>query len=147
MAWSDLAALLCANIRDNYEKNRLLHIIREHNRLNGFRFVVIEFSLVTLAAIFISVGGLLHRNWPMAFIGAGIAANAMAVIAIAVAQIRDHEQGDGLLKFRSAQFRADIRSQHPKLSTHTVVLVVSVLMPFLLAVLLYVQRFQASSKL
>ena len=121
-------------------ENTLLQMIREHNRLNGFRFVIIELFVVALAALFISVSGVLHGRWPVALIGTGIAANAVAVIAIAVAQMRDHEQSEGLLKLRSSQFRADIGQKYPKLSSHTVVLLVSILIPFLLVALLYVQR-------
>ena len=132
-------------MRQGYE-NTLLHMIREHNRLNGFRFVIIEFCLVTLAALFISVSGILHGEWPVALIGTGIAANAVAVIAIAVAQIRDHEQSEGLRKLRSSQFRADIGQKYPKLSSHTVVLLVSILIPLLLVALLHVQRLRPLPK-
>jgi len=127
-------------------ENTLLHMIREHNRLNGFRFVIIEFSVVNLAALFISVGGILNGKWPVALIGAGIAANAVAVIAIAVAQIRDREQSEGLLKLRSSQFRADIGQKYPKLSSHTILLLVSILVPLLLVALLYVQRLRRLPK-
>jgi hypothetical protein len=75
-------------------ENRLRQIIREHNQLNGFRFVIAEFCLVALAAIFISASGFLHSKWLLAFMGLGIAVNAGAVIAIAVAQIRNHEPSE-----------------------------------------------------
>jgi sugar phosphate permease len=126
-------------MRDGHE-NTLLQMIREHNALNGFSFVIAEFSVVALAALFICASGILHGRWPVAFAGAGIAANAIAVIAIAVIRIRNREQSQGLLKFRSAQFRADIGQKHPKLSSHTTVLLVSILIPLLLVALLYVQR-------
>lgn len=111
-------------------ENTLRQIVREHNQLNGFRFVIAEFSVVALAALFISAGGVLHANWLTTFAGVGIAVNALAVIAIAVAQIRNHEPSEGLLKFRSAQFRASIAQKHPDLSSHTTVLFVCILIPF-----------------
>jgi hypothetical protein len=132
-------------MRERFEKT-LLQMIRDHNRLNGFRFVIIEFSLVTLAVLFISLGGVLHGEWPVALIGAGIAANAAAVIAIAVAQIRDHEESEGLLKLRLSQYRADIGRKYPHLSSHTVIFLVSILIPLLLVALLYVQRLRPLPK-
>jgi hypothetical protein len=120
-------------------ENTLRQIVREHNQLNGFRFVIAEFSLVALAAIFISASGFLHSKWLVALMGLGIAVNAVAVIAIAVAQIRNHEPSAGLLKFRSAEFRASVAQKHPDLSSHTMVLFVSILVPFLLVALLGVQ--------
>jgi hypothetical protein len=120
-------------------ENTLRQIIREHNQLNGFRFVIVEFFVVALAALFISVSGILRSKLLVALIGLGIAANAFVVIAIAIAQIRNHESSEGLLKFRSAQFRARIAQKHPNLSSHTTVLFVSILVPFLLVALLGMQ--------
>ena len=56
---------------------------------------------------------------------AGIAANAVAVIA--VAQIHNHDDNEGLLKIRSSQFRARVSQEHPKPATHTLIVLVSVL--------------------
>jgi len=57
----------------------------------------------------------------------------------AAAQIRDHEQSEGLLKVRSPEFRAMLRQNNPNLSTHTLIVFVSTLLPFLLVVLLILQ--------
>jgi len=120
-------------------KNSVAAMVREHNRLNGFGFVIAEFLLVILAALFISASGLLHNRILLAMTGVGIAANAGAVIVIAAAQIRDHEQSEGLLKVRSPEFRAMLRQNNPNLSTHTLIVFVSTLLPFLLVVLLILQ--------
>jgi len=120
-------------------KNSVAARVREHNRLNGFGFVIAEFLLVILAALFISASGLLHNRVLLAMTGVGIAANAGAVIVIAAAQTRDHEQSEGLLKVRSPEFRAMLRQNNPNLSTHTLIVFVSTLLPFLLVVLLILQ--------
>ena len=120
-------------------KNSVAARVREHNRLNGFVFVIAEFLLVILAALFISASGLLHNRILLAMTGVGIAANAGAVIVIAAAQIRAHEQSEGLLKVRSPEFRAMLRQNNPNLSTHTLIVFVSTLLPFLLVVLLILQ--------
>lgn len=124
----------------------LLYILREHNSLNGLRFVVIEFFLVAATALFISLSGILHGRALVGIIGAGIAANAVAVIAIAVVQIYNHDKDEGFLKIRSPQFRAHVRQEHPKLGAHTLIVLVSVLTPLLLVALLCLQRIRASTK-
>ena len=121
-------------------KSTLLAMLREHDGLNGLRFVVVEFVLVTVASLLISLSGILHDRILAAIFGIGIAANAVAVIAIAVAQIRNHDENEGLLKLHSIQFRVRVSQEHPKLGTHTLIVLVSVLMPFLLVALLYLRR-------
>jgi hypothetical protein len=122
------------------EKKTVAYMVREHNSLNGFRLVIIEFLLVVLAAGLISLGGILHGRLLIAVSAAGIVLNAAAVIAIARAQMRHGEPSYGILKFRSLQFRAQVGPDHPRLTTHTLVVFGSVLIPFLLVALLYLQR-------
>jgi len=43
-------------------KNSVAARVREHKRLSGFGFVIAEFLLVILAALFISASGLLHNR-------------------------------------------------------------------------------------
>jgi hypothetical protein len=94
---------------------RLLYIIREHNSLNGLRFVVFEFFLVVLAALWISSSGMIHGRLLMSIVGIGISVNALAVIGIAAVQIRNHDKNEGFLKMRSPQFRAALSREHPNL--------------------------------
>jgi hypothetical protein len=121
-------------------KSTLLYIVREHNSLNGLWFVVIEFLLVILAALWISLDGGLHGHKSVAVAGIGISVNALAVIAIAIAQIRDHDTNEGILKIRSPQFRAKVGQEHPNLGAHSLIVLVSVLVPFLLIGLVSLQR-------
>jgi hypothetical protein len=120
-------------------KPGLLDIVREHNSLNGLGFVVIEFSLVALAALFIALSGALHHRALISIAGAGIFVNALAVIAIAAAQIGNHDNSEGILKIRSPQFRAQIRREHPDLGKHSLLVMVSVLSPFLLVASLFLR--------
>jgi hypothetical protein len=121
-------------------KPTLLYIVREHNSLSGLRLVVIEFLLVILAALLISSSGVLHGRVLLAIVGIGVSVNALAVIAIALAQIRHHDKNEGLLKIRSSQVRAKVGQEHPNLGAHTLIVLVSVLMPFLLVAVLSLQR-------
>jgi hypothetical protein len=122
------------------DKPTLLYIVREHNSLNGLRFVLIEFLLVVFAALLISSSGVLHGHVLVAFVGVGISVNALAVIAIAIAQIRGRDKNEVLLKIRSSQFRAKAGQEHPNLGGHTLIVLVSCLVPFLLVALLSLQR-------
>jgi hypothetical protein len=121
------------------DENGLLSMVREHNRLNGHWFVVAEFLLVDLAAVLILVSGALHHRAPVIFAGIGIASNSSTVIAIAISQIRGGEGSEGLLKLRSASFRAEISRRNPNLSTHSLIILMAVLIPFLLVTLLLLQ--------
>jgi hypothetical protein len=118
----------------------LLAIVREHNSLNGLRFVLVEFLVVALAAAFIAIGGILQSRGISAIAGIGIAANAVVVIVIAAAQLRAHDQNVGILKFGSVELRARIAREYPHLNAHTTAVLVCVLIPFLLLAVALVQR-------
>lgn len=118
----------------------MLAMIREHNTLNGLRFVLVEFLVVTLAALWIGVGTGLHRQVGMALAGCGIAANGLAALIIAAAQLHAHDANIGLLKAWSAKHRARIARDFPDLTRHTTLIVVFLLVPFLLVLLLSMER-------
>lgn len=120
-------------------------MIREHNSLNGLRFVLLEFFLVIVAALWISYSGMIHDRLLMSIVGIGISVNALAVIVIAAVQIRNHDKNEGFLKMRSPQFRAALGREHPNLGSHTFIVMLSVLVPFLLAALLTLQTVKSSS--
>lgn len=115
-------------------------MIREHNSLNGLRFVLIEFLAVTLAAIWIGVAAGLHHRVGMVLAGCGIAANGLAVMIIAAAQLRAHDTNIGLLKAWSAKYRTRMALDFPELERHTILIVIFVLIPFLLVFLVAAER-------
>jgi hypothetical protein len=116
----------------------LLDMVREHNSLNGLRFVVLEFLLVIAAALLIFLSGIVHGRILLSLAGIGIVANALAVIIIAVAQILHRDKDEGLLKMHSPQYRATLSRERPHLVSHTTTVTLSVLIPFLLVALLLV---------
>lgn len=122
----------------------LLYIVRKHNSLNGLRFVVIEFFLVTAAALFISFER--HNSWARR--GGQQrrrhCGKCDGCHAIAVAQIRGHDKDEGFLKIRSSQFRANVGQEHPRPGAHTIMVLVSVLIPLLLVALLWQQKIRDS---
>jgi hypothetical protein len=115
-------------------------ILYEHNTLNGFRFVLVEFSLIVLAALFLAVAAFLQGSilW---FVGwCGVAVNALAVCATVVQQMRRGERSQGLVESYSRQGRERIRREHPQLGRHTLQIVGAALVPFLLAILTIIDR-------
>jgi hypothetical protein len=114
----------------------LVELIREHNRLNGLRFSIVEFVLVGAVALFLAISGVWHL-----LIGIGIALNMATVAIVGVWQIRDGERSEGSpWKMFDSRYRQKIAREHPNLSIHTALIVVTSLIPFLLTVLVIVQR-------
>jgi hypothetical protein len=115
-------------------------ILYEHNTLNGFRFVLVEFTVVAVAALFVGAVTLLNGSalWSIAWLG--VAVNAVAVCATVVQQIRRGERSNSLAESDSRAGRERIRREHPHLGTHTLQIVGAALVPFLLALLTIIDR-------
>ncbi len=115
-------------------------VLYEHNTLNGFRFVLVEFTVVALAALFIGEATFVQGNflWPVGCLG--VAANAAAVCATVVRQMRRGERSNGFLESYSREGREKIRKEHPQLGMHTLQIVGAALVPFLLAILTLIDR-------
>jgi hypothetical protein len=111
----------------------LYRIVLEHNRLNGFGLVLVEFAVVGAAGALIGYSGFVHRSFPLALEGVGVGVNAIAVCATVVVQMRRGEKSGSLADLFQRQTREKIRSAHPDLETHTVRISVAVLIPFFLA--------------
>jgi hypothetical protein len=118
----------------------MLKILYEHNTLNGFRLVLIEFTLVAVVALFIGVATYLQGRalWTVASLG--VAINAAAVCGTVVEQMRRGERSSSLAESSSREGRQRIRREHPHLALHTVQIVGAVLIPFLLAILTIIDR-------
>jgi len=118
----------------------LLKIVREHNRLNGVRFVIAEFVLVAVAALLIALSGKVHQHGLVTLAGAGILMNSLTVIAVAMGQIRAGERGQGLSRLVSPDDRAALGQKYPGLALDTLILLLFVLSPFLLPLWLLLER-------
>ena len=113
----------------------MLEIIHEHNLLNGFRFVLVEFIVVTAIASFVGGAGILRGNFVYAFFGFGIAANAIYVCTRVIQQLRRGEKDIGLYEVYFGPNKKLISEKYPDLSLHTAQLSVALLMPFLVPIL------------
>ena len=115
-------------------------MLYEHNRLNGFVFVLIEFSAVALASLFVSVATFIHGRFVWSVGSMGVVVNAIAVCATVVQQIRRGERSSGLMESFSPIGRRKIRREHPHLFKRTLQIAGAAVTPFLLAILTVVDR-------
>jgi hypothetical protein len=107
--------------------------VESHNRLNGFAFVIGEFALIggvagVFAAIYLARGNIAYTS-----ICAGICVNSLVVIVLAARAIARREMGVGIFRiYTQPALRAQVVREHPDLSKDTLLITVSVLVPFLL---------------
>lgn len=122
------------------KKPTMRSLLHEHNILNGFWFVLIEFVLVVLAALFVGVAVLTKGSivWAVAFLG--IAANAATVCIIVIGQMRRGERSNTFAETYSGKGREVIRREHPNLDRHTLWIVIAILVPFLLSILTLIDK-------
>jgi hypothetical protein len=121
-------------------------IVREHNLLTGYRFVILEYLLVSLFLGALGTYYLLASRWIDAAIWLGIVANCLVISALAVAALRNGAADYGSLPMRRRGFRAEIGREHPHLGRRTTALVTVAFVPFLLVSLVVAERHRAERR-
>ena len=110
--------------------------VETHNRLNGFGFVIGEFGLVGVVALVLAVLYVARGNGLPAVAFAGITANSIVVMWLAVRSLRRGEAAIGLWRlYTQREIRDEVMREHPRLSTETLLITLAVLVPFLLLVI------------
>jgi hypothetical protein len=109
----------------------MLKIIREHNRLNGFAFTIAEFVILAAVLLPFVIYFWAHERWWEATIATGIVLNCAAIAVTAARQRSRGERQVGLRAMRDPARREAIAREHPGLAQHTMVLTLSLLVPFL----------------
>ena len=115
-------------------------LLHEHNTLNGFWFVLIEFVLVVLVALFVGVAVFAKGSIVWAVACLGIAANAAAVCISVIGQMRRGERSNTFAETYFGKGREVVQREHPNLDRHTLWIVIATLVPFLLSVLTLIDR-------
>ena len=111
--------------------------VLEHNRLNGYRFVSIEFGIIALVALLLAVAYGATGRWLTAAVAAGIALNGVVIVAFAIRSLLRGEASIGILKiYRDKTTRAQVTASNPRLATDTVLIAAAVLVPLALSILL-----------
>jgi hypothetical protein len=115
------------------KKSTMLALLHEHNTLNGFWFVLIEFILVALVTLLIGAAELSKGRvaWAAGYFGIG--ANAVAICVTVIGQMRRGEQSSSITMTYFGKGKEVTRREHPDLDRHTLELVIATLVPFLLA--------------
>jgi hypothetical protein len=107
--------------------------VKTHNRLNGFGFVIGEFGLIGVVAVVFAVLYLAKGSGLPAVACAGITANSIVVIWLAVRALGRGEAGIGLWRiYTQRTIRDQVMRDHPGLSAETLLITLAVLLPFLL---------------
>lgn len=111
----------------------MIRIVREHNELSGYRFVIVEHVLVgsglaLLGVYYLAVGRLID-----AFVWLGIVVNCGLIAVLAIGDLRAGAVDRGLLPLRHRAVREAFARDHPGLQRRTLVLIAVTFVPCLLA--------------
>ena len=114
-------------------------IIREHNVLTGYRFVIVEYAgvgllLGLLGTYYLAVGRLLESA-----LWLGIVVNCAVIALLALRDRRTGAPDLGLLPLRNRVVRARVGREHPGLARRTLLLILVTFMPYLLSALVVVE--------
>lgn len=104
--------------------------IKIHNQVNGYRFSVIEFGLFILFVAPIAGYYLIHARWLLAGIAFGIILNGLPIVIYGSMSLRDHAPAGKQQAILDPQQRAAIRQNHLHLLGDTMLIAVSILLPF-----------------
>ena len=131
---------LCQIWRQPHAVTRL---IRDHNRVNGLWFSVVEFLLMTvlclgMAVLFIDAGAVVFG-----VVAAGIGANCVVIVVLGVGSLRAGEPDIGLRAAFTPSGRARMRAEYPHLQRETFVLAGATLLPGIVAAWTVVERLQS----
>jgi hypothetical protein len=108
----------------------LTSMIRDHNFLNGFKFVIGEFILSILIVLPFTIYYLLSARFLLGVAGIGIIANFCIYIIFAVQSLLRKEKSIGIGKLFSKKIRSEIRNKYPELDRLTLILTLTTIVPF-----------------
>ena len=110
----------------------MIGIIREHNLLTGYRFVLVEYLTVSLLFGALGAYYLAVARWVDAAVWLGIVANCLLIAGIAAHSLWTGEKDFGTLPTRRREFRRAVAAGHPHLARRTVLLVTVTFIPWAL---------------
>jgi hypothetical protein len=117
----------------------MIRRVVEHNKLNGVVFSMVEFLVVAAAATFIAVGLGLNDRWLGVVLAVGTALNSLVIVLFAVAALRRGNLGNSVRDLTHANYREELRREHPSMTKDTLTLTGSVLVPYFLLVAVAVE--------
>lgn len=125
----------------------MIRRIEDHNRLNGYLFVSIEFGAIAAVVAPFGIYWFGHRNWPLAAVAAGVFVNCLLVFARAVRSLVRRERGVGLWKiYTDTATRQGVAASYPNLSADTAIVAIASLLPFVLAAITALEALRAGKR-
>ena len=109
----------------------MIERIKTHNYLNGQIFSFLEYLFAAgVFAPFLAYY-LIHSRWLYAILAIGVVLNCLTVCTFALVSMLRKERSIGILKIsRDKELRRKVQHDHPDLTRQTMVLSLTVLVPF-----------------
>ena len=125
----------------------MIRIIRSHNRLNGLRFSTLEFGLVGLVVLALAGYFLLAGASLLCVASLGIAVNCLPVVWLGIGSLRAGESDVGLRALLRPAARAAALRERPTMQRDTYILAGATLVPFLVALVVFVELRRKPAKM
>ena len=113
----------------------MIRRIKSHNILNGILFSISEFLFTALIIAPFAVYYLTHGKYLYGTIAIGIILNCLTIVVFGLFQFRSKDKDFGLPREYNSSYREQVIRENPKLFRDTMILVATIVLPFLLFIL------------
>jgi len=117
----------------------MIQRIKTHNILNGLKFSIAEFLFIPLVIIPFAIYYLTHARLVYGLVSVGIILNCLTVAGFGLRQLSDKVADVGLQQLLDKQARENIGRANPHLLKDTLIITITVLLPYVLFVLVIVE--------
>jgi hypothetical protein len=117
----------------------LIKKIQDHNYLNGYLFVTIEFGLFVSVVFPFTIYYLLSGKTTLAIIGLGLIINFTTMALFSARSMLRKENSLGIHKLYNKKKRNEIRLNYPTLTKDTTILFLTLLVPFMLTIIVCIE--------
>ncbi len=117
----------------------LIKKIQDHNYLNGFLFVTIEFVVFISVVLPFTIYYLLKGEILLLLIGIGLTLNFITVAFFSVRSMLRKDASLGIHKLYDKKIRDKIRLSYPTLTKDTTILFITLIIPFILTIIVCVE--------
>ena len=117
----------------------MIQRIKTHNILNGIKFSIAEFLFIPLLIIPFAIYYLTHARLLYGLVSVGILLNCLTVAGLGLRQLSAKVADVGLQQLLDKQARENIGRTNPHLLKDTLIITITVLLPYVLFVLVMVE--------
>ena len=115
----------------------MIRRIRSHNILNGILFSVSEFAFIALVITPFAFYYLTHEKHLYALVAIGIIFNSLTIVTFGWIQLRRKEKDVGISDIYEKSYREKAIKENPQLFGDTLILVATILLPFVLLIMVF----------